>query len=192
MATEHRQVYLALEFVGLFVLMPALFAAGLIRLHLIAVMGLVVLLVLPLLLRDPKFNRRELLIRGGLRRQLRPVLWLFVPLAAALAVAVYKLAPESLFAFPRRAPLAGAMVLVLYPLFSVLPQSVIWRSFLLHRYRPLFGAGLVAVIVAAAAFAWGHIIFGNAIAVGLTLVGGMLFAHTHLKTGSLFWIIPKR
>jgi membrane protease YdiL (CAAX protease family) len=73
----------------------------------------------------------------------------------------------------------------LYPIFSVLPQSITWRAFVLHRYRPLFGRGIVMLLVASIAFAFIHLVFWNVEAVVLTAIGGLMFTWTHMRTGSM-------
>jgi hypothetical protein len=41
------------------------------------------------------------------------------------------------------------------------------------------------VVTNAVAFAWMHVVFDNYIAVGLSMLGGLLFARTYQLTGSL-------
>jgi len=79
-----------------------------------------------------------------------------------------------------------AAVMILYPVLSVYPQGIIYRSFLMHRYAPILPSGIVLIFVSAAAFAFMHIIFRNPLAVALTFAGGILFAWRYSTTGSLF------
>jgi CAAX protease family protein len=96
-----------------------------------------------------------------------------------------RFAPETWLALPRSRPLVWLFVAVLYPILSVLPQSVFWRVFFVHRYAPLFGHGLAMIVSGTLAFAFAHIVFRNAIAVALTALGGLLFLSTYLATGSI-------
>jgi membrane protease YdiL (CAAX protease family) len=110
----------------------------------------------------------------------------FLICAGVVWVVVWLLAPELLFSFVRSNPVSWALVMVLYPVLSVYPQGIIYRSFLMHRYAALFPSGTLLIIVSAAAFAFMHIIFRNPLAVALTFAGGLLFAWRYRVTGSLF------
>ena len=103
----------------------------------------------------------------------------------ALGIAVWQFAPHLLFSFVRQAPLVWAAVMILYPLFSVLPQEFLFRAYFFRRYRELFGAGPAMIAASALAFGFVHIIFGNWLAVVLSAIGGILFSTTYLRTASL-------
>lgn len=77
------------------------------------------------------------------------------------------------------------VITVFYPWLSVYPQNVIYRAFFCHRYRPILGSGWPLVFVNAAAFSFGHIMFNNWVVILLTLVGGVIFTRTYLKSRSL-------
>ncbi|MFE3193101.1 CPBP family intramembrane glutamic endopeptidase [Nocardia sp. NPDC059240] len=106
--------------------------------------------------------------------------------AVALTAATAVLRREDLFALPRRNPLLWLAVMVLYPALSVYPQELIFRSFLFHRYAPVFGEGRAMVAASAAAFGYVHIVFGSWFSVAASTVGGWLFAARYLQTRSLF------
>jgi len=138
-----------------------------------------------LLLTDKSFDRRELYRIEGIGAALRGIVVRFVPLGLSMALIMYVVWPEYFMNFPRGAPLIWGLVMVLYPIFSVLPQSVTWRSLYLHRYRRLTGEGWPAIVGGAALFGYGHIVLGNFIAPMLTLVGGLMFLSTHRRYRSL-------
>lgn len=81
--------------------------------------------------------------------------------------------------------LLPVMMLIFYPWVSVYPQNVIYRAFFCQRYRPILGAGWGLIIVNAAAFSFGHFMFGNWVVLLLTFVGGLIFTRTYLKHRSL-------
>jgi hypothetical protein len=137
------------------------------------------------LARDPEFDaRRDLLFRWP-SGALRPVLWRFVWLGGALAALVAWVQPETLLRFPRERPGLFALVVVGYPLLSVVPQELAFRLWFRHRYACLVGGGVGFVAASAVAFGFAHIVFWSWQAVALTTLGGALFAATFRRTGSL-------
>jgi hypothetical protein len=91
---------------------------------------------------------------------------------------------EQMFRFPRERPLVWVIVLVLYPLLSVVPQGIVFRRWFLARYHSCLGNGWLMILVGAVCFGFSHILFGNFVAPLVTFVGGLLFMRTFLRTGS--------
>ena len=100
------------------------------------------------------------------------------------AFALYAV-PGRLLSFPLERTPVWAMVMVLYPVLSVVPQEFIYRSFFLRRYRDLFRSPRVLALVSALAFGWAHVVMQNVVAVVFCAIGGVLFTHTYLKHRSL-------
>jgi uncharacterized protein len=75
--------------------------------------------------------------------------------------------------------------MVLYPLLSVVPQTLIYRAFLFERYREIFRGQAVLIAASAVSFAWLHIALRNWVAPLLTLPAGLLFAWRYARTHSL-------
>jgi uncharacterized protein len=119
------------------------------------------------------------------REHLPPLLLRDAVLLAALGIAVWIFAPELLFSFVKRSPRFWALVMVLYPLFSVYPQELLYRAFFFHRYTAFFGSGWGMFLASALAFGFVHIIFGNWLSVGLCVIGGLLFSLPYQSSGSL-------
>jgi len=136
--------------------------------------------------RDPTFSRSLLRNPQTAPPQLPSMLLCFMVCAALVWLAVRLLAPELLFGFVRSNPVFWALVMILYPVLSVYPQGLIYRSFVMHRYATLFPSGMLLIVVSAASFGFMHIIFRNPLAVVLTFAGGLLFAWRYKVTGSLF------
>jgi membrane protease YdiL (CAAX protease family) len=177
-----------LELLLLFVALPGALVwvrqEGL-RLPVIPLLLLVTLGACLFLLRDRRFDRAALARGAAVRSELPRILVTFGLCALALAAYTLCFEPELLFVFPRRAPGMYAVVLVLYPLLSAYPQELLYRAFFLHRYEGLFPGPRAALCASAALFGAMHVIFGNGLAIALTLVGGLLFGHTYLRTRSL-------
>ncbi|HRQ73155.1 MAG TPA: CPBP family intramembrane metalloprotease [Phycisphaerales bacterium] len=137
-----------------------------------------------LLLRDPTFDRRQLWNARAALGARTAVMASFVPLGVGIGLAVAVFDAESLFSLPRRRPELWATIMLLYPLVSVYPQEVIFRVFFFHRYGTLFARPGAMIAASALAFGFVHIVFGNWIAVAMTLIGGTLFAATYARTRS--------
>ncbi|HEX4068004.1 MAG TPA: CPBP family intramembrane glutamic endopeptidase [Acidobacteriaceae bacterium] len=190
------RVLLAAEFLFLFITLPLLLffhwdtaVPPLPALWIVAVYCLIILL------RDPTFDRHQLWNAAAFRKQLPQMLGLFLAGTAVIAALVHAYAPNLFLILPRTHTRAWLIVLALYTTISVYPQSLIYRAFLFHRYRPLLPSNprpldprtrsLILILVSGATFALVHILFHNWIAVALTFPGGILFARRYDDTRSL-------
>ena len=134
---------------------------------------------------DPSFDASHLWslhLDPGYARALALRATLAVALLAALS---WRMMPDSFLALPRKAPGWWLLIAVAYPLVSVLPQGLLWRVFFVHRYAPLLGRGPAMLVAGTVAFALAHVAFRNVTAIALTGLGGALFLHAYLATGSM-------
>ncbi len=176
---------LGLEFVVLFVALPVGFRLSPWPLPALPVLWLAAFYCWWTMRKDPAFSTGTLWSHHGLAANLPSILGLFLTVAAGLWLAVRLIAPESLFSLVRTRPGLWAMVMVFYPVLSVYPQGIIYRSFLMHRYAAILPGGWGLIVISAGAFAWMHLVFRNKVAVALTFAGGLLFAWRYAVTGSL-------
>lgn len=137
-----------------------------------------------LLWRDPAFDRSSLSFRRWAdgRWRHRGLQWVGVSFVLGLALKWY--APSLWFYLPREQPWVWALVVLLYPVLSVVPQTLVYRVFFWHRYRALFCSDRTAELAAACAFALMHVVFWNVWAPLLSLAGGWLFVRTYRETNS--------
>jgi membrane protease YdiL (CAAX protease family) len=174
------------EMVALFIGIPLLLTLLAGRINPLPVLAVILLIVGIHLYRDPTFDRGAILRLDGFRRVfLRSILPIYLAGWLILGTLLWLYDPRLLFAFPRQAPHVWAIVMVGYPIASVIPQTALYRGFFFHRYRPLLGDGWAMILVGALMFAFGHIIFRSWVALALTLVGGLLFAWRYRQTRSL-------
>jgi membrane protease YdiL (CAAX protease family) len=134
---------------------------------------------------DTTFDQQGLVRVERMRPELRWPLLRDIPLLLLLGLGVRLYAPEMLFLLIRQAPVLWLALVLFYPIFSVYPQELLYRSFFFHRYKPLFGEGIGMIAASAAVFGFVHIIFGNWVAIGLTAIGGLLFGWTYRKSRSM-------
>lgn len=184
MTKARRYIYLICEFILLFFGLPLAVEFGLLNDNVVSLLWKATMLCLMALLLSRSFSCRQLWIGNAKRADLKPILKRFVIAAVLLAAFVAYVTPDMLFNFVRQAPHVWIIVIMLYPILSVYPQGVIYRSFLFHRYRELFRSPWQRIIASAVAFSFMHIVFGTIIAPTLTLVGGLLFAWTYERTKS--------
>ena len=180
-----RLLLLALEFATVFVIVPLLIYYRRIPNLPIPYLLITAILAFLVLWSDPAFKLSRLAAWGNFRPFLSTILIRDAVCLVGLGIAAYFLAPQLLFSLIRRSPRLWAFIFLLYPLFSVYPQEVLYRAFFFHRYQPLFGNGWGMVFASALAFGFVHIIFRNWLAVGLCLIGGFLFSLTYQASGSL-------
>lgn len=136
-------------------------------------------------LASPTQTLEPLWNNAAARRAVPGIVTRFLVLGTLVSLGVWLFMPERFMSFPRTALQRWVMVMLLYPILSVVPQEIIWRAFFFRRYREIFRSPAAMIFASACAFAFIHILLENAIAVGLTLVGGVLFATTYQRTRSL-------
>lgn len=76
-----------------------------------------------------------------------------------------------------------AVIWLLYPLLSALPQELIFRALFFHRFAPLFPNREAAVLVNAAVFSFAHLMYWSVVVAVLTFAGGWIFARAYLRRG---------
>lgn len=136
-------------------------------------------------MRNGDFNRKQFWNSAAFALNLPQILGLFALTALIITLTVRRVAPDLFLILPRTRPVLWGMVMVFYPILSVYPQGIIYRAFLVERYGDLIPNRWLLMLASAVVFAYVHIIFRNSLAVGLTFLGGLLFAFRYLQTGSL-------
>lgn len=178
----------AIEFAVLFVVLPLAIAwqGEVMRRWIIPQLLLFAALCLILLWRDASFDRRWLLRWPQVwRPDLARIAIVFALGGLAVLALAGTLSGTEPFALPQRQPILWLAVVLLYPALSALPQELIFRVFFFHRYRDLFPGRTTLPLVSAGVFALAHLVLDNPLALLLSLAGGLLFAYTYARTGSL-------
>jgi hypothetical protein len=114
-----------------------------------------------------------------------PILRRFAVSATALAIITFLLLPQRFLSFPLERPALWTMVMLFYPLLSVVPQEFIFRSFFFARYRSIFPSSRSMFLASALTFGFAHVLLHNWVAVALSTIGGFYFAHTYQRRPSL-------
>lgn len=170
----------AVEFALLFVVLPVAAATLFPPFWVWPVLVCVTSVGLVLLAATPGFRWRSL-VEGGIDWRSVGLVAVLTAVAATLLVSV--LVPDRAFGLPRRSLWLWALVMLLYPLLSALPQELLFRPLFFHRYGRLFPSPRVAVAVNGIVFGLAHLLFWNWIALAMTTAGGILFALGYRRHG---------
>jgi len=119
------------------------------------------------------------------RAELSRILLRFIPFAVALTIFTWFKIPEHLLDLPLQKPGVWVMVLILYPLLSVFPQEIIYRSYFFKRYLAWPADATQRFALNCVAFGWVHIVLHNWVAVLFSAIGSLMFTQTYLRTKSL-------
>ena len=140
-----------------------------------------------LLKRDGYFTRYQFWGERPPGKQILFVIGRFTLMAITIGLLTVLFEYGRFLVFPRTRPLLWLIVMLLYPFLSVLPQGIVYRTFVFHRYGELFGKGWAMITASGLAFCYAHIFLLNLVAILLTLGGGIIFAHTYLRSRSLWF-----
>lgn len=180
-----------IEFFILFLLSPFFFYYFRLQFKslLFVAAGLGVLYSINILFRDKTFAKEKLTSICDLSKHLKPIIVRFFIGGSVLSFLVWFF-DESLFLnFPKQNPSVYLLVMIMYPLISVYPQELIFRVFFFHRYKNLFQNKFVLIIINGLCFGLAHLFFGNYLAVIMSTIGGIMFAHTYHKTSSIIPVV---
>ena len=94
------------------------------------------------------------------------------------------------FIFPKENTKFWVLVIILYPLFSVIPQEFIYRVFFFQRYKKILSKNLfIKYIVNSFIFSFAHIVFQNYHAVIITALVSPIFYYAYERKSFLTCIL---
>lgn len=137
------------------------------------------------LLNDPTFDRKTFLNWKQGRAELSKILIMFGISAIVMLGLIWIIDSSKMFLLLRTNPLLLLMISIFYPLFSVIPQGLAYRSMFFHRYGDLFPGNALKIISSAAVFAFAHILYKNWMVLVLSFAAGLIFGYRYYKTKSL-------
>ena len=179
--------YLICELLGIFVIIPVIIYLFL-PLPILPILWMISFLSLWAIFKDKTFDRDSLWRASALKQNYKSMLKQFIIIAAVMTALIYLFIPDHLFSLIKKDPLLWGLIMILYPIISVYPQELLYRTFFFHRYKMLFNRRSQMITVNALLFGYMHIIFQNWIAVGLTVLGGLLFASLYERTRSTLFV----
>ncbi len=187
-----KRALLSVEWGIIYLLLPVMLALFMVKGVLFAALWFLAIILLVVFYKRTKLPLKPILFNFHTipKDAWRPMLSRFAVCAFLMTAFTYLYVPERLFQFPSEKPLLWLMVMVFYPILSVFPQEVMYRLFFFERYQSLFPNSTRMIAASAVAFAMGHVMFNNWVAIILSLIGGAIFAHTYHKHQhfGLLWV----
>jgi membrane protease YdiL (CAAX protease family) len=173
------------ELLILYGLLPVIVMLDLWNVPLMAILLFMGITVYLYLIYDPSFDRRTFLNWKQGRAELGRILLMFGISAIMMVMLIWIIDADKMFLLLRTNPWLLLMISVFYPVFSVVPQGLAYRSMFFHRYGELFPGDELKIIFSAVAFSFGHVLYKNWLVLALTFVAGLIFSYRYFKTKSL-------
>lgn len=176
---------LIIEMLLLFAGLPVLLTFNRFGIPLVFILLFLGIIVQLFLWFDPEFDRKKFFNWKAAKHELPSLLFFFIGGAVIMTLLTWILNPDRLFLMLKENPLFLLMISIFYPLFSVVPQGLAYRALFFHRYAQFFPGKIFRIIVSAAFFSFGHLLYKNLFVLGLTFIAGLLFAWRYERSGSL-------
>ena len=180
-----NKIRLISELLVLFIIFPLMFAFDVFGIPLMLILTITGLLVFLFLRYDDTFDNAQFNNWKQGKSQLKHILLLFGISAVTMVVMIYFIDKKRMFFLVYKMPWLLLIISIFYPLFSVLPQSLIFRSLFFHRYDNLFKNETLKIILSGLFFSLGHILYKNILVLALAFIAGVIFACHYSKTKSL-------
>ncbi len=179
-----------MEFTAIFFLAPIALAFWLPKDQLVLFLWIWTFLGIGLLWLTPSFRWSELVLPLRIR-DWRDAALLFLASLLLCALICWYLMPERLFVLPRENPKFWFAIMLLYPIFSALPQELVFRALAFGRYRKLLPRDDdLAMVINAAVFAFAHLVYANWVVFSLCFLGGLIFARAYIKRNFVYaWLL---
>jgi len=188
--THNKPLILITEFLTLFIGIPMLLFFTASRVGIYMALWGAGIYALVVLRRAPDFSWRRLWLGDGWSRAAqRRAFCRFVVLAALVAVITAVAMPEHLLQFPLSRFWVWLLVMVLYPLLSIVPQELFFRSFYFARYSGFVTERAAGLLVNGLVFGFSHIVLNNWIAPSFCAIAGVILAHSYRQHRSLKWAV---
>ncbi len=173
------------EMVILYGVLPVIIMLDLWDIPLMAILLFMGITVYLYLIYDPAFDRKTFINWKQGRSELGKIFWMFGISAVLMVVLIWIIDASKMFLLIRTKPLLMMVISIFYPVFSVIPQGLAYRSMFFHRYGDLLPGNALKIILSAAAFSFGHVLYKNWLVLALTFIAGIIFSYRYFKTKSL-------
>ena len=191
MVVRQMKIIRAVEFTFLFVAIPFIVFHQRVVLadYLLCVLTGLACLCAWLLYKEGKLEKQWYKAKSISLVDLKPILACFGLLVVSALFVMYFWPQLLSFNTTLVMGTSGILVFLLYPLFSVLPQEIIYRTFLFHRYKLLFPSKYARMFLSSLVFSLAHIIYGSLLVLVLSLLVGLLFSYRYFISGNTALVI---
>jgi membrane protease YdiL (CAAX protease family) len=175
--------YKLLEFFIIFIVLPVSFAIPypVILKFILGIIGFVYVIYVLLKIEN---NRFKIAPNLNWKRFWTETSIKLLIIAILTSVFVWFTDREMFFEVVINKPLLWLVILIVYSLFSVYPQELVYRTLYFQRYEQLFKSKKLFIFINAVVFSLAHTMFRNPLVHIITFLGGILFALTYNKTKS--------
>lgn len=177
------KIFKLIEIIIIYAGIPLLYYFDYIPFHKSIPLLIVFAIFLVLLLINKNFNRKLFGFNGF--NNWKPIIIRFLMIALIIVVFVLIFSRDSFFILPAERPGLWLLIMVFYPIWSVYPQELIYRTWFFHRYKDLIRNETYLIILNALLFSFSHLIFRNLLVILLTIPAGLMFAYTYRRSNSL-------
>lgn len=99
------------------------------------------------------------------------------------------LLPDRFLFLPLEHPQYWLLLLLIYPVFSVIPQELVFRTYFFHRYKKIFKNKSLRAVLGSISFGLAHLIYGNWIAVALSFLASLIFSFRFIESKSTALVV---
>jgi membrane protease YdiL (CAAX protease family) len=168
-----------LEMIVVFIGVPLLLMFNVLPIYKIIPLLIVFSFYLFVILRDKSFKRHQFRLNGF--KAWSMILWRSSIMLLFLILFTWFVFPEQYIYIPIHTPKLWCLLLLYYPLFSVIPQEFIYRVYFYHRFKGLLDNRNILILINATVFSFSHIVFGNRVVLAFTFIASILFSLTYLR-----------
>lgn len=174
------------EFFGIFWLLPM--ALFIFREHLgafaVPIIVLIALCCAQLLYRRGILQKHWQRMKKMQLADLNPLVKTFAATSSVLLLLTVVFLPDKLLTLPFEHTNKWLLLLLLYPILSVIPQEIVFRTFFFHRYKKIIQKKKHRALLGSVSFGIAHLIYGNWVAVVLSFIGSLLFSFRFIESKS--------
>jgi membrane protease YdiL (CAAX protease family) len=181
------KVGLVVELVILYIIFPLFVAFNPWKIPLMLILMTAGIGVWLLLKYDKSFDNTLFINWKEGKKILKPMLIMFLLSSIIMVALIFIIDKDKAFYLIKFKWWLLVIISIFYPIFSVIPQSLIYRALFFHRYDKLFGNPYLKIILSAAFFSFGHILYKNWLVLLLAFVAGLIFSIHYYKSKSLAW-----
>lgn len=182
---NENKYLLLTEFILVYFLIPLLIYFKLIVFSKMLILFLLALVALLILYHDNNFDKKRLLLVHCQKYHFLSIFLRFCFSSAAILLLILIFSPRAFSQVTFNKPLTWITSSLSYLSMSVIPQELIYRTYLFHRYRLIFKGNFLPIAISTFSFTFAHIVYENYFALVLTLIGGYYFSVTYQKSRSL-------